>query len=160
MDDLQSLVRRRLDDLKRTRDWSLADVAQRAKRAGYPITKGRLSQIATGVRMTRPSNADTLWALAHGLGLPIHQVADAALRSTGIPMPARRYHRGHDRATVRGVCASCPERSRFDVTVIVLPDGDYTPDEIANLESVVEAEATHLRGCRAGDDHTHDQSVT
>lgn len=119
---------------------------RRAVHAGRRITEARLSQIrgmSAGERWT--ATPETIWALAIGLDLPVVRVADAAMRSAGLPMPPRRYRRKRDEATVRGICGDCTAHSGdFDELVVALPHSNLTRDEKATLVQAIEDVVTQL----------------
>ena len=141
-EDLQTLVRCRLDDLFLTKKFTAAKAVRRAAQAGHKITAPRLSQIAampTGERWRRPAGRETIFAIACGLDLHVARVADAALRSTGIPMPVRRYGRPASRATIREVCAECAAQScDIHQLVVMLPHLHLTDGQTAELVQAVE----------------------
>lgn len=58
-------------------------VAKRATEAGYPISKSWVYDLATKPIVDMPAT-DKLYALAHGLTLPLPVVVDAALESCGL----------------------------------------------------------------------------
>lgn len=143
VDDLQTLITRRLDWLERKRGDNAADVLRRAAKAGYPISKGTLSRHANGDFKGRVPSLRVLRALEAGLDLSLEELGDAALRSTGVPMPDRKYRRESDKATVRGLCAECTARlDEFDELCIRVRKPNLTDREIAALERAVQKTVT------------------
>lgn len=137
-EDLQHLVRRRLDQLKK-QGLSLAALVQRATREGHSLDKTQLSKYSDAARPVRqvPYPA-ALFALAAALDVHVEEVADAALRSTGVPVRVRRYDRRNDRATVRGICPPCtPRKEGFEEFVVMLPHADVTQTELDELVTAV-----------------------
>jgi hypothetical protein len=143
VDDLQSLITRRLGQLARE-GVTAAEVIRRAARAGHRVSKATLSRHGNGALAGRMPTAEVITGLATGLGLPLAEVADAALRSTGVPMPARNYGSTDRPARVRGVCSDCTTRPAlaFDELVVVVPHVELTKDEIEELRVAVECLVT------------------
>lgn len=160
MEDLQTLVRARLDHLERTRNFQAVQAVRRAAQAGRRITGARLSQIRdmpTGAQWT--ATPETIWAIAHGLDLPVVRVADAAMRSRGLPMPTRRYGHKREQTTVRGICADCTARmGDFDELVVAIPQQDLTPAEKAELVQAIENVVTQMFEQRGRVTYANEQS--
>lgn len=156
-ENLQSLVKQRLEELKDKRGLSLEDIVKRARKAGYRITKQRIYQLSLPeTRIGQVPYKDTLYALAKGLDLPVLRVADAALRSTGVPVPAvpaRRYGRTSDQITVREARARLAD---FDELTVMLPHEQRTAADIAELIEAVTITATRQRERRGDDTHRAD----
>lgn len=146
MDDLQSLVRHRLQHLRKEHRVTAAQAVRSAVEAGYRITEARLSQLKRmrpGERMGLPHH-EVLAGIAAALDLPDGEVIDAALRSSGHVIPVRRYP--YDRSTTEGpLCVDCPTQSSgFDELVMVLPRPDLTAEEIARLIRAFDQAAARL----------------
>lgn len=139
---LQRLVTWRLADLRARYGLSMADAANRATEAGYPISKVRLSQLKNTERLGRVPYRATLKAISVGLDLPLERVQDAANRSAGNPVRPRRYRKS-GQATVRRLCVDCSNRSGdLDQLVLVLPHDGLTNAEIVELCAAVEQTVT------------------
>lgn len=154
VEDLQTLVRWRLDNLRNRRNrrtFTARDAALRAAKAGLNVTEPRLSQIAATPPGERCAvTLDTVWAIAVALDLHPSRVADAALRSTGKQVPVRRYSRKGGATTVSGIRAAYRTRSEgFDELTLVLPPLDLTKEEISELADDVDQFVTHLLERRA-----------
>lgn len=63
--------------------WSDEDVARRARARGHKLSKSNISRIRT--EPVKTINAPLMHSLADGLGLPVGQVLQAALRAMGLP---------------------------------------------------------------------------
>lgn len=158
MEDLQTLVRRRLDYLYEheksptgTGPFTAADAVRRAAENGHQISEARLSHIRampSGQRWgDRGATNPMIFAITTGLDLPIERVVDAAMRSRGFPIPARKS----DRATVSGICPACKSRSgEFDELAIRVPRPDLPADIVALLEREVQKTVTQTL-----ERHTH-----
>lgn len=133
MDDLQSLVWRRLRHLLTVHGITARAAVERARDAGFRLTEERVSQLKAmpaGARMGRVAERETVLGLAVALDVPDEVVIDAALRSTGYMVPVRMYL--HDtQATQGAICVDCATPlSNVDELIVVLPEPDLTPDEI------------------------------
>jgi hypothetical protein len=150
VEDLQTLVSRRLDYLYEheksptgTGPFTAADAVRRAAQNRRKITEARLSQIAampSGEKWgERGATNETIHAIAFGLDLPLERVVDAAMRSRGFPIPARKS----DQATVSGICPTCPSPSgEFDELVIRVPRPDLPTEVVALLKQEVQKTVT------------------
>jgi hypothetical protein len=151
VDDLQTLVRRRLNHLLNEHEFTAADAVRRANDVGYWIADSTFSQIRkrpTGERWG-PPKPYTLLGIAVGLDLPEGEVGDAALRSAGYPIPLRMYLRSSE-ATEGALCTCQPTHSGvFDELVVELPRPDLTRKKITQLVTAVEQAATQQREQRA-----------
>lgn len=80
--NLQALIRARIDE----RGWSYSDLE---RLAGGRLTKGRWHQLATGVRMERFPEPDTINLLAEVLAVDATTVVLASAATLGIPVRPR-----------------------------------------------------------------------
>ncbi len=71
-----------IDETRAANKWSDQDVADRASKSGYKLSKSNISRIRNSPVVAL--NIDTVSALADGLGIPKSVVAFAALASMGI----------------------------------------------------------------------------
>ncbi|WP_280498918.1 hypothetical protein [Nocardia cyriacigeorgica] len=74
-----------IDDVRTRNQWSYADIAERAGRAGYPTTRQNLSRICLSPVVSLTES--TIRLLAAGLDIPASEIAHAAMASMGIPVP-------------------------------------------------------------------------
>lgn len=80
--NLQTLIRARIDE----RGWSYSDLE---RLAGGRLTKGRWHQLATGIRMERFPEPDTINLLAEVLAVDATAVVLATAATLGIPVRPR-----------------------------------------------------------------------
>lgn len=147
VEDLQTLVDRRLKHLKQQHGFSARDAVLRATRAGFPIGAALFSQIRKRPAGERwgPPQRKALLGIAAGLDLLDQEVLDAAYRSAGYKVPHRVYRRKR-RPTERVLCDCNPTCSSvFGEVVVELPHTDFTCDEIDELVQELEKAATRLR---------------
>lgn len=137
--------------MEREHEVNAATVCRRAADAGHPIAPSLFSQYAArpaGERWGPPKRAVIL-GLAVGLDLSVEEVADAASRSAGIPIPHRMYIRG-PQATEGAICTCAPTHSgELGQLVLVLPHMGLTFEEISPLVKDIEKGFTRLRDRRA-----------
>lgn len=130
--DLGTLINTRTAELGIT----FREAVRRARDAGHTISYGRLSQLTTG-GISQVPYAPMLEAIAAAIDLPVDQVAYAALRSTGIPIPV---HTHDEPSTLRMRCPDCvTQSSDADDLVIVLPHTGLSGEEFAELVREVQA---------------------
>lgn len=130
MDDLKTLINRRL--------LVSGQVAvDEARAAGYKITNQRLSQLAGSKPIVQVPYPDTLKALAFILDVPVEEVCDAALRSTGMPIPVRINADGHDATLGSNSDASAPPSSEAPEMTLVLRVEGLSPRSLHELIQTV-----------------------
>ena len=139
MEDLQSLVRRRLRHLSNRHQFTAVHACRRATEAGYPIPLSLFSQIQRRPIGERwgPPKTPTLLGLAIGLDLPRAEVGDAAWRSAGYPTPIRMYPKAE--VTESTLCTCEPTHSRvYEELVVMIPQPGLTNAEISHIANLFE----------------------
>lgn len=158
MEDLQTLVNGRLRHLLHEHGVTAADAARRARAAGYRVDESRLSQIAsmaTGERWVLMPHPRTMLGIAVGLDLLIHQVVDAAVRSTGIPVPVRHYASTME-TDGDALCTCEPTTRVFDELVVMLPPVALTHGDLVKLVHAIDEETAQQLDGRAAAGHSGD----
>lgn len=131
-DDLRRLIARRLEEL----NLKPHAAAARARDAGHKITNQRLSQL-TNEEISQVPYPATLLALACALDVPVEEVADAALRSIGVPIPVRVNGHGEQASIRIGKPGSRPRSSEHGELALVLRVEGLSPETLRSLIQTV-----------------------
>jgi hypothetical protein len=134
MDDLKTLINRRFKEELKISGQLAVD---QAREAGYKITNQRLSQLVSSKPITQVPYPDTLKALAFMLDVPIEEVCDAALRSTGVPIPVRMNADGRGPSlSSDGDDSATPSSEAPEMTLVLRVEG-LSPKSLHELIQTV-----------------------